>query len=287
MTQFDFPTPDRHLEDKSKLVFHFNTDEAEGSIIKVLNFMENIEIDERVTTNYAQYTPIGSNGSQFAYLGTKSREFEISFNMTLPHIMENTLIKPDAVGKTLSAEAKRSMFFDDMFSSPSNSRNRTISPDQAMGKFIEEVDRQHADLLTGQDRIADDPRAVSFSVTGTTRNTALIKLMNWVNLIRASCLTNAKQPYLGPPLVRLHHGILYSDIPCLVSSYNITYDHMHGFDSKTMLPRVISVKLSLKEVRLRGRAYSPGANGDYTPGWDSFIHEKFVTLDPNIPRWSN
>ena len=148
--------------------------------------------------------------------------------------------------------------------------------------YIQNVDKQHADLLSEEDGLIE-----SSSVKGSVRETALIKVMYWVNLIRASCLTNAKQPYLGPPLVRLHHGILYSDIPCLVSSYNITYDQMHGFDSKTMLPRVISVKLSLKEVRLRGRAYSPGANGDYTPGWDSFIHEDFVTLDPNIPRWAD
>jgi hypothetical protein len=282
MTQFDFPTPDRHLEDKSKLVFHFNTDKAEGSIIKVLNFMENIQIDERVTTNYAQYTPIGSNGSQFAYLGTKSREFEISFSMTLPHIMENTLIKPDTVGKTLSKAALRSMFFSTSPEFIHNIANTKLVNTKRYADYIQHVDKQHTDLLSEEDRPIERS-----SVKGSVRETALIKVMYWVNLIRASCLTNAKQPYLGPPLVRLHHGILYSDIPCLVSSYNITYDHMHGFDSKTMLPRVISVKLSLKEVRLRGRAYSPGANGDYTPGWDSFIHEDFVTLDPNIPRWAD
>lgn len=242
--------------------------------------MENIQIDEKVVANYAQYTPIGSNGSTFAYLGTKSREFDISFNMTLPHIMESTLMKPEIYNNTLSKpELQKSFFIEETdwnFNQPPKSNK--------VKNFIRDVDARHQSLLTERDELINQDR-LELGFGWRSRHEALVKIMNWVNLIRSSCLTSSRKPYLGPPIVRLHHGILYSNVPCIVNSYNITYDQMNGFDSKTMLPRVISVKLNLKEVRLRGKPFSLGEDGDYMPGWDSFIHEEFVTLDPNIPQW--
>lgn len=274
------PISERHLEDKSKLEFHFNIDEEPRYLVKHLNFMENIQIDEKVVSNYAQYTPIGSNGSTFAYLGTKSREFDISFNMTLPHIMESTLIKPDIVNNTISKpELQKSFFIEE-----TDWNFNQLPKSNKIKNFIRDVDARHQSLLTERDELINQDQ-IELGFGYRSRQDALVKIMNWVNLIRSSCLTNAKKPYLGPPIVRLHHGILYSNVPCVVNSYNITYDQMNGFDSKTMLPRVISVKLNLKEVRLRGKPFSLGEDGDYMPGWDSFIHEEFVTLDPNIPQW--
>tara|TARA_R110000787_G_scaffold228782_1_gene336403 strand:+ start:981 stop:1856 length:876 start_codon:yes stop_codon:yes gene_type:complete len=283
---------ERHLEDKSKLVFHFNMDTEPKYETRTLHFMENIEIDEKVVANYSQYTPIGSNGETFAYLGTKSREFNISFNMTLPHIMESTLIRPEVTNPNPSKALLQSMFFGFSYSKGLEDHS-TKSPLRSMKSFIKHVDDQHTKLLSAEDRATNNEGTNIINGIGTkrklndVREVALTKVMHWVNLIRASCLTNTKKPYLGPPIVKLHHGILYSNIPCIVTSYNITYDQMHGFDAKTMLPRVISVKLNLKEVRLRGKEFSPGKpQGEYMPGWNSFIHEDFVTLDPTIPKWS-
>ena len=285
---------ERYLESKSKLVFQFPTEVDPGFMLKTLHFMENIQIEEKVTTNYAQYTPIGSNGSQFAYLGSKSREFDLSFNMTLPHIMESTLIKPEVTNKVQSKSDKQLMFWDMAALVGANIGDKNKEPIHGqsykkINEFIRHIDRQHDRLLSIEDKsIVKDAKGNDINVIGTVRETALTKIMFWVNLIRASCITNSRKPYMGPPIIRLHHGILYNDIPCLVNNYSITYDQMNGFDSKTMLPRVISVKLSLKEVRLRGVRYSPGLNGDYMPGWDSmFVEDKFVTLDPEIPRWKN
>ena len=274
---------DQHLEQKSKLVFQFNTDTDPGGIHKVLEFMENITIDESVSTNYAQYTPIGSNGSVFAYLGSKSREFSLSFNITLPHIMENTLIKPPPT-KTLSKTALMGSFFKN----GAGTLNAFTDKSKKYSKFIRDVDLQHKGLLTDADKELGAIKATPWFLKDTPRETALIKVMFWVNLIRASCITNASKPFLGPPIVRLYHGILYNDIPCIVKDYNLSYDHLHGFDNSTMLPRVLSVKLNLQEVRLRGKSFSHGADGDYMPGWDSmFVEDDFVTLDPNVPGWSN
>ena len=282
---------ERHLEDKSKLVFRFNTGKKPAYEDYILHFMENIEIDEKVVANYAQYTPIGSNGSTFAYLGSKSREFNISFNMTLPHIMESTLIRPETVNPIPSKALLQSMFFGFSYSKGLEDHS-TESASTDLKSFIRHVDNQHNELLSDQDRNINNRGTDIFirNFSGRindVREVALTKVMHWVNLIRASCLTHAKKPYLGPPIVRIHHGILYSNIPCIVTSYNITYDQNHGFDAKTMLPRVISVKLNLKEVRIRGKSYAEGKPyGEYAPGWDAYIDDKFVTLDPNIPRWS-
>ena len=50
--------------------------------------MENIEISESQRPNYATYDLIGRSGSLFAYLGSKSREMNLKFNITLPNIVD-------------------------------------------------------------------------------------------------------------------------------------------------------------------------------------------------------
>tara|TARA_R110000824_G_scaffold82361_2_gene206400 strand:- start:2981 stop:3850 length:870 start_codon:yes stop_codon:yes gene_type:complete len=280
-----YPT-ERHLDDKSKLVFKFNIDNGgtEGSsFYRTLGFMENIKIDEKVSTNYADYTPLGSNGSVFAYLGSKSRVINLAFNITLPHIMEGTLTPViNSTTPVRGADELRSLFFKG--SGASTLDEKEINK---YNTFLNHVEEQHRGLLSSKDKITLLKTGKVSSVIDS-RKAALVKIMFWINLIRASCITHSKKPQLGPPLVRLHHGILYSDIPCMVNSYNINYDERHGFDTETLLPRVISVRLELKEVRLRGKAFAQGEEGDYMPGWDSiFVDNEFVTLDPNIPTWTN
>jgi hypothetical protein len=50
--------------------------------------MENIDISESQRPNYATYDLIGRSSSMFAYLGSKSREMNLKFNMTLPNIVD-------------------------------------------------------------------------------------------------------------------------------------------------------------------------------------------------------
>jgi hypothetical protein len=75
-------------------------------------------------------------------------------------------------------------------------------------------------------------------------------VLYWVNIVRSSVVTNAKNPILGPPVVRLTHGVLYQDIPCIVKSYGISQDPaMLTFDLDTLMPNNIDFTLELEEFR--------------------------------------
>ena len=103
---------DPHLEDRSFLKFEFK--KSDGTpITRVLNFLENIEISESLETNYSEYTPIGSNGSVFAYLGSKSRKLDINFNLTLPNILQHSIVKSTAYNRSDKDGLKSSYFVNE------------------------------------------------------------------------------------------------------------------------------------------------------------------------------
>lgn len=76
----------RKLAERSYLYFKYP---SKGSPIEFyLPFMENIDISESQKPNYATYDLIGRSGSLYAYLGSKSREMTLKFNITLPNIVD-------------------------------------------------------------------------------------------------------------------------------------------------------------------------------------------------------
>ena len=130
----------------------------------------------------------------------------------------------------------------------------------------------------------------STGTAGTAQTNEAIKLkyrlvdtiVYWTNLIRSSVLNNSKNPFYGPPIIRLTYGVLYQDIPCVCSSYRINADDKAGYDQRTMLPRVIGVSMDLMEVREGDRgSYKPGVSieRDNLTGWESVINTPYST-DP-------
>lgn len=95
--------------------------------------------------------------------------------------------------------------------------------------------------------------------THFTNLTAMTVVYWWVNMIRASVLSHSKKPVLGPPIVRLTHGLLYDNIPCVATSYNVEIDDDAGYELKTLMPRRINFNMALEEVRV-------GDLGDFSPG---------------------
>ena len=283
---------DRQLENRSKFVFTFNKKDGYGPIIRTLHFAENIEIEESVSTNYSEYTPLGSNGSVFSFLGSKSRKFDVTFNITLPNIMAHTLVKPPTEVKK-SKVTKASYFLKQLPVLKSQ-----LQDTSEIKKNIEKFANDFVNniLLDGNDidvasfdgsfapnfRFNDITNGITTGPDATTRQTALLKVMYWVNLIRSSVMTSAKKPSLGPPIVRMVHGILYQNVPCIVTDYSISHEKSAGLDEVTMLPRVLKFNMSLREVRLRGKDFDPSdpKASNMMPGWDSFIEEGFATFDP-------
>jgi hypothetical protein len=76
----------RKLAERSYLYFKYP---SKGDPIEFyLPFMENIDVSESQKPNYATYDLIGRAGSLYAYLGSKSREMTLKFNITLPNIVD-------------------------------------------------------------------------------------------------------------------------------------------------------------------------------------------------------
>lgn len=291
---------DSHLEDNSKLVFNFKVDRGSGGTTtqqdfsRELPFFENINVEESVSTNYSEYTPIGSNGSMFAYLGTKSRDLNLSFNLTLPHIMQYSFVKLTAQSKPKSAVDAND------YQAPKQSKDSKAAINN-YGDFINHFDRSFFENLTDEEKRFLPVKYPRFNslltesgiATGGTlepsvnerRSRATINIAYIINLIRSSLITNSVTPWVGPPIITLKHGMLYQDVPCICQSYSLSYDEAAGYDPVLMLPRVLSVKMSLKEVRLRGTSFIPGGTkaSQYQKGWDTFFEsnkDNFTVGDP-------
>lgn len=142
--------------------------------------------------------------------------------------------------------------------------------------------------------IAIGTTATEFAVTTLRSQTTLLadptfkyKVIDlvtyWLNIIRSSCSNNTKNPIYGPPIIRLSHGIMYQDIPCICTDFSISYDNSHGFDVDTLLPRVITIEMKLEEVRTGD--FGAGSDNYYITkdnlkGWESVISDPQQSMDP-------
>jgi len=103
----------------------------------------------------------------------------------------------------------------------------------------------------------------------------------WLNLIRGTTLNNSTDTTLGPPIVRLTHGPMYNNVPCVVENYNISISEDAGYDVETLTPKQIQVSMSLREFRTGNFGeFSAGAHqlGDNLAGWEAIIGDN--NLDP-------
>ena len=130
--------------------------------------------------------------------------------------------------------------------------------------------------------------AFNAAATDNTRYRILDLLIYWVNIIRSSVINRADNPILGPPIIRLTHGLMYQNIPCICTDYDISWEERAGYDLHTLLPRRIKVSLNLEELRtgdfgsfsdLDTTTLGDPIRGDNLGGWESIISEPY-TVDP-------
>tara|TARA_R100000951_G_scaffold74617_2_gene62878 strand:+ start:3736 stop:4731 length:996 start_codon:yes stop_codon:yes gene_type:complete len=109
-------------------------------------------------------------------------------------------------------------------------------------------------------------------------------IIYWTNIIRSSVVNYSKNPMYGPPIIRLNHGIMYQNIPCICTDYSIQYEEQAGYDLDTLLPRKIKVNLKLEETRT-------GDFGEFDPkgdmitrdnlaGWEAVVLGETNSMDP-------
>jgi len=186
-----------------------------------LPFIENIDVKESQKANLVKYQPLGRAGSLFTYTGAESRKLKLSFNFTFDNVTKLSPEMPYAYikGPNWSDFSDEEQFFD-----PSNQVKSDAY--EAFSRIDSERKDNERDNYTTQ------------------------IVMYWVNLIRSSVLNNVEDPTLPPPLIRLSHGTMYRNVPCICHAYNISHEENAGYERASFLPRRIKVSMDLSEVRL-------------------------------------
>lgn len=297
----------RYLAERSYLYFKYPqpADGFDRTIEFYLPMLENIEVSESQKPNLATYDLIGRAGSLFSYLGSKSREFNLKFNITLPNVLEY-------IQNTLGTTGGLASQFQNGFRYFYNERDivKRLMTQFNNGKFLPneqfspyEKSKQYNpnqpefDPSYDKDNVNKDGMTAFFEgFTGVIKDIstffvgeqnpksvkeAVDYVIRWINVIRSSTINNSKDTNLGPPTVYLNHGTMYNNIPCVCTNYSIKIVNSLGYDLLSMTPRQIEVTLSLSENRV-------GNFGNYEPftlitsenraGWES-IHN-YNTMDP-------
>ena len=105
--------------------------------------------------------------------------------------------------------------------------------------------------------------------------------------IRTCVAGNAENTVLGPPILRLRHGVSYNDIPLICRDYDISVEEKAGYDMKTLLPHRIKVSLNTSELRTGDfKKFEPGVPvaRDTIAGWEALLDGKRGTTDPGPLR---
>ena len=103
----------------------------------------------------------------------------------------------------------------------------------------------------------------------------------WVNLVRASVLNRSDNTTYGPPIVRLTHGPMYNNVPCLVEGYSININEEAGYELNSLTPKRLEITMDLVESRngnYGGYISGQLESGDNLTGWESIISEN--AIDP-------
>lgn len=109
-------------------------------------------------------------------------------------------------------------------------------------------------------------------------------VMWWTNLVRTSTINNSKNSIYGPPIIRINHGLMYNNIPCICTNYSIKESNNTSYDVPNLMPHIIDINMSLEEIRVSEIEYGPGeTNGDGLAGWNDLL--KYKTMDPYNGIW--
>lgn len=277
---------DRKLSNRSKLDFVFP--QGNGTpIIFELPFYENPQITELKGARLMRYNPISRSGPMHSYLGGKPRVFNLEFNLTLPHLQfESTALSIDRFMSRSLLESKEQRRVNFLLSPTSESlvpdKGKSVS-DPLMRK-VQDAIRYFFGTQTSVNEGIDNDEITALSYWHNTA--ALAVLYWWVNLIRASVINNSRNPTLGPPIIRLTHGLLYSNIPCVCSDYSIEVIDAAGYELRSLTPRRLLVSMNLEETRSGDfEEFDPDhpIRRDNNAGWEAIFEHG--TTDP-APHYS-
>ena len=302
------PIKERRLPDKSKLVFEFPKPTQGGEkFVVTLPFFENIKINERKRANYKRYDLMSRSSQLYTYTGAESRRFTLEFTMSFPHIMEEH--GPQVYNDfrrfvdTEDNSFLQGLFFKGAASELRRSAGGLRSQSQAFSdnikalSVIEGSDESGTDLLDGA---LDFLNAGATGALNAVRNITgredieppivpekynkLIDIvLYWTNIIRSSVSNNSKNPVFGPPIVRINHGVLFQDIPCICNNYSVAPVEEAGYDLDSLMPRRILYTMELEELRAGDFQEFDPANKvakDNLVGWEGVVSSPHQSMDP-------
>ena len=268
----------RRLHERSFLLFEYYGSDSQVTRAH-MPFLQNINITEVGKANLASYNLLGRAGQLFSYGGADSRKLSLEFDLNALHLfhLQQTEGLTDRMTRTIKntdKEQDRRSFFE-----PSNKfkyggqgtpYNYSIGAAYEFQRFF--GDQTIAELAS---KLQD---ADQLDIYSPIENSDVFKSLNlimyWVNLVRSSTLNNSKNTVYGPPIVRLNHGPMYMNSPCLVEDYKITLDKSSNYDIETLMPYSLKFSMSLIESRAGNFGdYQSGelGNGDNLTGWESII----------------
>jgi hypothetical protein len=301
----------RKLAERSYLYFKYPS--KDKSLEFYLPFMENIEVSESQRPNYATYDLIGRAGSLYAYLGSKSREMTLKFNITLPNIVDYIhnvglsnmfadnfrevvlgINKSEERAKFLKSGSREGIYNSNYYKF-NYYRQGKEDIQQLDSSFVDATDRKSGvrSIFESVASFFDvsQSKGLNKDFFGLLQNNgsdqkkgfldidtgqAVNYLMMWVNIIRTSVINNSTQTQYGPPTVYLNHGTMYNNIPCVCTNYTVRIANNAGYELLSLAPRQVEVTMNLSETRVGNfDKYIPftQANGENLTGWESVIEE--------------
>ena len=330
----------RYLPERTKLMFYFPVP-TQGSDYYVVEmpFFENVKITENKKAKYQKYSMVSRSSNLYSYLGADSRSLNLSFNMTLPHLLdEHPDITPDKFMSYQSdkdnVEAEKEKFKKPYKAQPETASMafqlgtkytqdfakdsaKSVLLDASITGSLSDVDKKFIQGRYGITQssmnkvnftanvvknIASNPFNIADSLANAdaaTEEQAKLEIENnqnlqlkyriidliiyWTNIVRASVVNNSKNPIYGPPTIRLRHGILYQDLPCICTNYSISYNEAAGYDINTLLPRQLQITMKLEEIRTGNFGEfntSDIIEKDNLAGWEAVVLENTHSMDP-------
>ncbi len=314
---------DRALPERTKLMFYFPMPTTGDSYYVVeLPFFENVTIKESKKANYQKYSLISRSSNLYSYLGADSRMLTLNFNLSLPHILEehpevnldkyisymqdkdNVELEkqkflepykaqslPNSMAFKLGTEYTKSLAKDSAKQVLNDLGTLNVLDREAIRSRyglnsleLDQISQNPESVTTEIPNVDFDQQQVEYSESQQQKYKIIDLIIYWTNIIRSSVVNYTNNPIYGPPILRLSHGVMYQDIPCICSNYSIDYNEAMGYDADTLLPRQISISLKLEELRTGDFGeFAPKGNPlqrDNLAGWEAVVLGETNSMDP-------
>ena len=316
-----FKKNNRLLQERSHLTLEF-PQSNNRVLRTFIPFLENPRIAEKGTANLNSYNLVGRAGELFSYAGAQSRRLNVTFNISFQHVIEVDAEEgiTDKFRRQFNlffTDRESAKAYFDLRDEPSLGQGPggfvtedNIPESRLAGSEDLSSDTDIQDALgMGRDYAATH-RAYYRRIAGLSNNNAEVDGVSlgpaiaggdaaaearqadnnkhidlvycWLNLIRATVLNRADNTVYGPPIVRLTHGPMYGNVPCLVENYSVKVIEEAGYEAETLTPKRLEVTLNMVESRTGDFGkYAAGKviSGDNLTGWESIIGNN--ELDPH------